>query len=264
MKPQTIRCELIDADPDQPRREIDAEELKSLALSIREHGLLQWVIVWQDDDRFRLVDGHRRFAAVKAIGHDSIDAIVLDQRPGEHELRLMQLAANCHRQDLKPLEKARAFRQLQEAQGWSHAELAKAMHVSKATVTQVLSYLTLPSELQQRLDSGDLAGSTAYAIARAPDDATRQQLASRALDGSLRRDEATQHVHRRAASVRRGRVTFRLPSADVTLMTESRPDLAAIISVLQQLTRECRKAERQNLDVATLERVLTDQRRAAG
>ncbi|MEZ6064033.1 MAG: ParB/RepB/Spo0J family partition protein [Planctomycetaceae bacterium] len=262
MKPDILRCDDIDPDPDQPRRGMDAEELKSLALSVREHGLLQWVIVWKNGDRFMLVDGHRRFAAVKAIGRDTIEALVLDERPEEQRLSLVQLAANCHRQDLKPMDKARAFRQLQQSQGWSQAELARAMHVSKATVTQVLSYLNLPPELQQQLDSGSLAGSTAYAIARAPDDTTKMQLASQALSGSLHRDEATQRVSRRTASVPRVRVTIRMPDGDITIAAANKPGIAASCLCSGTCRANAAAAERQGLDVTTFERILTDRHRA--
>jgi ParB-like chromosome segregation protein Spo0J len=173
-----------------------------------------------------------------------------------------QLAANCLRVDLKPTEKALAYERLLQSRQWSHAELAKAMHISKSTVTQTLSWLSLPDEAKTKLDAGELSGSAAYAISRAGDAAAQRNLLDKAVSGQLTRDDVQREVSRNGNSGRRQRSTFRLECAEIRLHTEGSLDLTGCVELLQQLLRECRKAIKQGLDITTFERVLTDSQRA--
>lgn len=258
MRFENIPHAKIDPDPNQPRQLIEAVELKELALSIRDLGQLQPVIVFCEGDRFTLVDGHRRHAALGVLEAPDVRALILDKRPDGDVLLMTQLAANCMRVDLKPTEKADAFQRLQASRGWSNAELAKAMHISRSKVTQILSYLNLPEDVQRSLDAGELAGSTAYAIARAPDAATQTKLLAKARKGQLKRDDALREVSQPSSRKDRVRAVFRLQNAEIRMSTSQRLDLDECVTTLQQLIRECRKASKQGLDVTTFERVLHD------
>lgn len=258
---KTLDRAMLDADPDQPRQDMDSEELKQLALSIRDLGQLQPVIVYRMDDRFRLVDGHRRHAALALLGHETVSAIVLEQAPDADTLLMTQLAANCMRVGLKPTERARAYQRLKESRGWTNSALAEALHVSKSTVTLTLSYLKLPEALQTKLDKGELAGSTAYTISRAPDGATKQELIAKATQGSLKRNEAQSHASRRRDR-RHHRVTFELEAGSVTVATREQLGLPELTAILKQLQRECRKGTQHSWDVTTLMRVVADEHRA--
>ncbi|MEZ6129203.1 MAG: ParB/RepB/Spo0J family partition protein [Planctomycetaceae bacterium] len=224
MHVQQIPISQIDPDPSQPRLTMEPEPLKELALSIRELGLLQPVIVFQIEGRFCLVDGHRRHAAVQLLKLESMAAIVLPSRPDNDQLLLTQMAANCMRVDLKPTEKALAFLRLKESRNWTHADLAKAMHISKATVTQTLSYLTLSEEARAKLDAGELSGSTAYAISRESDPEAQRRLLQAAVTGKLRRDDVNASVSRRKKG--RQRSVFRVGGAEVTVTVEEGMELA--------------------------------------
>jgi hypothetical protein len=109
------------------------------------------------------------------------------------------------------------------------------------------------------LDDGSLPGSTAYAISRAPDVATKQQMLQDAVQGRLRRDDASKRVKQKQPSAGTVRSAFLLPGASLVITTPERPDLDRVIDAAQALIKECRRAARQGIDVSTLERVLRDQ-----
>ena len=259
LKLKTIPMELLDPDSDQPRRKMEPEPLADLAGSIETSGLLQPVICYPLKGRFVIADGHRRFEAHKLLKRETISALVLDGPPTKTERRRIQLAANCHRVGLTPLEKARAYQELKIENGYSNTQLAHFLNVSKAMVTQVLSYLTLPDEAQRFLDSGELSGSAAYAIARAGDRQAQLGLLEQARNGRLTRAQVN-GVRRRGQRTHRS--TFLLGSARLALAMPDSPALPEIIEACKQLIRECRKATRDGLDVSTLERVLADRHRA--
>lgn len=262
MRAETISYPLIDPDPEQPRLSMDSAELQQLAASIRDLGQLQSVIVYCQGERYTLVDGHRRHAALGLLRAETINALVLERPPDADTLLQTQLAANCLRVDLKPTEKALAYQRLLQSRNWSHVELAQAMHVSKSTVTQTLSWLSLSDAAKAKLDAGELSGSAAYAISRAGDGATQQALLDKAVSSRLTRDDVQREVSRNGTASRRQRSIFRLVDGEVSLQIRESSDLDGCVELLQQLLRECRKAIKQGLDVSTFERVLTDRLRA--
>lgn len=263
MKPTVIPTKLIDADPDQPRRSMDQQELEQLAENIERLGQLQPIIVYRVGDRCCIADGHRRFAAMKLRNAETISALVLDEKPPPDKLLMTQLAANCHRAGLKPMELAESLNRLKELNGWTNAEIARKMSLSKAKVTQVMSYLSLSTRIQEMLDAGSIPGSTAYAISRAPNDITRKQLVEDALRGRLKRDEASRRVTRKSNSAKQQRATFQLSTATVVITTPQKITLDDFMAIGTELIRECRQAVRQGIDVSTLERVLHDQRKSS-
>lgn len=258
MKPRMIARALIDPDLTQPRGRTDPEESQRLAQSIREFGLLQPLIVYESGSRFTLVEGHRRLEASGMADLTEVQCLVLSQKPDADTLLLTQLHANCLRVDLKPLELATAYKRLMDLRGCTLTELAEALHITKSMATQYMSFLTLPEEAKAMLDSGTLARSTAYAISREQDVAKRSELLAKAVRGELRRDDAATQVSQKPKSKPRMRSTFRLGSAEICIVTDEEVEIADCLEVLRQLTRECRRAAKQGLNITTLESVLAD------
>ena len=259
MNYQVMLRGLLDPDDTQPRRSRDAEGIRELADSIRDHGILQPLIVFENGKRYKIADGHRRFEGACLLDLKEVPVLVLSTKPDADTLLLTQLAANLMRENIKPTEKAQAYQRLKEMRGLSNVDLAKLMHVSKSAVTETLSYLELSAEAQALLDSGQIAGSTAYTISRAPDEATRQELLSKAVRGELRREDAARKVSRaKSGRTPRQHSTFRLPMAEISVAANEELDFASLIGLFQKLGRECRRAERQGINVKTFERVLID------
>lgn len=121
-----------------------------------------------------------------------------------------------------------------------------------------MSILSLPEPARAMVDAGTLACSTAYAISREPDGTRRAELLSKATQGTLRRDDAAKQVSQKPRTKPRMRCSFRVGSADVSILTDDEIDITECLVVLQQLTRECRRAVKLGLNVKTLECVLAD------
>jgi ParB family transcriptional regulator, chromosome partitioning protein len=139
-------------NPRQPRSRFDNEELDELAASIREHGVIQPLLVTLDTtnpEQFILIAGERRWLAARQAGLEMVPAIV---REATDQQRLeLALIENVQRADLGPLETAEAYRQLAEDFQISHEEIAARVYKSRSTVTNTLRLLKLPADVQASL-----------------------------------------------------------------------------------------------------------------
>src|SRR5262245_7495776 len=122
-----IPVDRVQADPDQPREDFDEESLHRLADSLRQRGQLQPIRVRWDEDRqhYVILVGERRWRAAQMAGLPSLSCIIVEGDLGEAERLSIQLIENALREDLKPIEQAKAYRTLMEAHGWSGNQLAK-------------------------------------------------------------------------------------------------------------------------------------------
>ena len=163
-----IPLDRIVSNPRQPRARFDPEELAELAASIKEHGILQPLLVTYDDptDTYTLIAGERRLLAARQAGLDSVPAIV---REASEQQRLeMALIENLQRADLTPLEAAEAYRQLVEDYLLSHEEVAARVGKSRAAISNTLRLLKLPPAVQQALVEGDISEGHARALLALP------------------------------------------------------------------------------------------------
>ncbi|OGO33680.1 MAG: stage 0 sporulation protein J [Chloroflexi bacterium RBG_16_57_11] len=163
-----LPVETITPNPRQPRSRFDPDELSELAASILEHGLLQPVIVTQDEDpgRYILVAGERRWLAARQAGLSHIPAIL---REANDQQRLeMALIENVQRADLAPLEAADAYRQLADDFGLSHEEIAARVGKSRTAVTNTLRLLKLPEAVREALAEGKISEGHARALLALP------------------------------------------------------------------------------------------------
>lgn len=135
--------------PRQPRTNFDDASLESLALSIREVGVLQPIVVRRSGEGYELIAGERRLRAAKRAGLATIPAVVRDSDDAE-SLR-EALIENIHREDLGPIELAEAFRELLEELGLTQESLAERLGVSRSHVANTIRLLALPAEVQQLL-----------------------------------------------------------------------------------------------------------------
>jgi ParB family chromosome partitioning protein len=159
---------LIDPNPRQPRRNFDPQELADLAESIRQHGVLQPLIVTPDEQggRYILVAGERRLMASRQAGLERVPVIV--RQAGDMQRLELALIENLQRTDLNPLEAAGAYRQLDQEFGLSHDEIAGRVGKSRTAITNTLRLLKLPEEVQRALLEGQISEGHARAILALP------------------------------------------------------------------------------------------------
>jgi ParB family transcriptional regulator, chromosome partitioning protein len=157
----------VTPDPDQPRREFDAQGLDRLAASIRTRGVLSPIRVRWDEPRnaWVIVAGERRYRASLLLGLDQVPAIEASHATPD-EVLADQLVENCVRQDLTPVEQARAIRRLLDQTGNTQAWVSDQLGISRGQVSKVLSLLETPPEVQARVESGELASAAAVELKR--------------------------------------------------------------------------------------------------
>jgi ParB family chromosome partitioning protein len=152
----------VKPNPRQPRQRIDETELEALAASIREHGVLQPILVTETLDGYQLVAGERRFLASKLAGLERIPAIV--RQLADREQLEVALVENLQRQDLGPMEEAHAFRALIDEFAMSQEDVAVRVGRARSTVANTLRLLDLDVRLQAAVADGSVSEGHARAL----------------------------------------------------------------------------------------------------
>jgi ParB family chromosome partitioning protein len=184
-----IPVEAVAPNPRQPRTTFEDEALEALALSIREVGVLQPIVVRKVGNGFELIAGERRLRAAKLAGLATVPAVIRDSDDAE-SLR-EALIENIHREDLNPIELAEAFRELLEELGLKQETLAERLGMSRSHIANTIRLLQLPTEVQQLLAEGRIQAGHGRALLSLGDAEAQRTLAVRiaAEDVSVREVE---------------------------------------------------------------------------
>ncbi len=170
-----IDIDLIRPNPHQPRQVFEDSKLAELAKSIGSTGLLQPIVVRRVQDRFELVAGERRWRAARLAGLERIPAVIKDF--AEERLLESSLVENIQREDLNPIEQAKAYQSLVENQGITQDELAERIGRDRSSVTNYLRLLRLPEAVQTLVEEGQISMGHARAILGIADISTQTTLA---------------------------------------------------------------------------------------
>ncbi len=209
-----IPVDRVAADPNQPRKEFEEETLRHLAESLRERGQLQPIRVRWDAamERWVIIAGERRWRASALAGLPTITAVEATRPLTNDEILEEQLIENCVREDLKPIEQARAYKALIDSRGISQRQLAEKLRIAQATVAKSLALLTLPDEIQASVEANEIGPTEAYQLSRIADAEQQVRMASEARAGRLNRDE----IEERTRATRKGRGPARGKAKKVT------------------------------------------------
>jgi ParB family chromosome partitioning protein len=179
--PRSVPIELVQRNPQQPRKHFDEGELNELANSIRAHGVLQPILVRPvGSDKYEIVAGERRWRAAQRAGLHTIPAVVRELN--EVEVLEIAIVENVQRTDLNPIEEAQGFQALIDRFGRTQQEIADAVGKSRPHIANMLRLLQLPDDLQEMVRDGRLSSGHARAILTAPDP---RGLAQRAISEGL-------------------------------------------------------------------------------
>lgn len=174
-----IPVSVVRPNPGQPRTRFDPAAMRELAASIREHGVLQPLLVSEDPEGgYILIAGERRLRAAREAGLKTVPAVIRERLGEQREIELA-LVENLQRRDLSPLEEARAFEQLRSEMGLTQAEIAARVGVDRSTVANALRLLKLSPAIQELVESGQLTAGHARAILAFPAE-DRERWAERA------------------------------------------------------------------------------------
>jgi len=183
---EQVAITLIEPNPFQPRRTFSEASLKQLADSIRSTGVVQPVLLRHapgTPDRYHLVAGERRWRAARLAGLEAVPAVVRDL--SDHEALEWALTENLLREDLNPMEVARAYNALQHEFGLSHSEIAERLGVSRVAVTNTLRLLRLPPEVQELIESNQISEGHARALLAVEAPEAQSKLAQRIIQRGL-------------------------------------------------------------------------------
>ena len=151
---KNLRISDVTADPDQPRRTFDQDALNELAESVREHGVLQPIIVVKSSNGYQIVAGERRFRASKQAGLETIPALVRTMT-NQNKLEV-SLIENLQRRDLNTIETATAYQKLRDQFNLTNEAIGKRVHKSQSAVQNTMRLLKLPKNVRELIATGKL------------------------------------------------------------------------------------------------------------
>ncbi len=179
-----IKVDHVIPDPSQPRKEFSEKSILRLAQSLRKKQLVLIRVRWSaKHNKWIIVNGERRWRAAREAGLKTINCIFDEEERSEAEILEEQLIENLQREDLTPIDQARGFSALMELHGWNGKQVAEFLHVPESSVSRSLALLDLPTNIQQRVDAGEIAARSAYEISKVSDEAKQQRLAAKAASG---------------------------------------------------------------------------------
>lgn len=181
-----VDIDLLAPNDKQPRVQMDDARLSELAQSIKEHGVIQPILVQQVGDRYRIIAGERRWRAAQRAGLLKVPVVVRDL-PGEPNRQLLQLALveNIQRENLNPVDEAVAYQRLADEFGLTHDQIAAAVGKDRSSVANYVRLLKLADEVRQDLASGALAMGHARALLALSDPALQRQASREVIARSL-------------------------------------------------------------------------------
>ncbi len=180
-----IPLDRISPNPYQPRRAFSESSIDSLASSVREHGIVQPLVVSRtNDDRYRLIAGERRLRAAQKAGLQSVPAVIKELLQEGDALQIA-LIENIQREDLNPIEEASAYHQLHEDFGLTQEEISRRVGKERSTVANFLRLLRLPEPVKRLLASGELSMGHARALLALDSSKKQEQLADRVVKRNL-------------------------------------------------------------------------------
>lgn len=174
---------MIDVNPNQPRKNFDPTALNELASSIKIHGVIQPILVTPRNGRYLIVAGERRFRASIIAEMKTIKAIVKDLN--DAEVKEIALLENIQRQDLNPIETARALKELGETFGWTQEALADRLGKSRSVVANTLRLLTLCPEVIDLIEKGKLSAGHARSLVVVTNPEVQLKLAEQVINNKL-------------------------------------------------------------------------------
>lgn len=174
---QMIEIEKLHSNPYQPRKVFDQNALEELALSIKEHGVIQPIIVKKSLIGYEIIAGERRAKATKIAGLKEIPAIVRDF--SDQEMMEIALLENLQREDLSSIEEAIAYKKLQESLNLNQEELAKRLGKSRSHITNMLGLLTLPKTIQEDVINKEISMAHARVISKLENETQQKELVNK-------------------------------------------------------------------------------------
>ena len=249
-----VEIDKISPSPFQPRRAFDEIKLQELAMSIRNQGIIQPLVVRPKGERFELIAGERRWRAAMKAGLSIVPVVV--RQASDRDALQLALIENLQREDLNPIEEATGYRRLQDEFTWSQEEVADKVGKSRPAVTNALRLLALPSEVQQEVASGNLPAGQARALLGLQSEAVIITAYREVLARALSTRETEKLVRNLKAGRRRRRESPAVDPDLRSLVEELQRALGTKIRVLPKARSNKGKIEIEYYSLPDLERII--------
>jgi len=228
------------ANPNQPRQIIDAKGIEELAASIEQHGLIQPIVVRrrEEDDRYELVAGERRWRAFQHLGREAIPALLITG--DSEELALIE---NLQREDLHPLDEAAALERLKDRHRYTHETLAKSLGRSRTVITEMLQLNTLPEALREEGRRYPVSRNALVQLTRIADpkqrnaawEAIKRGASTRQIRAQRTRRPVAAPLDRLMTSVRKLLHDLETTATDLDLPLRTGPDRESLLQLRAQI-----------------------------
>ena len=160
--PQVLKISQVEPNRNQPRKQFDKESLQELAGSIKQYGIIQPIIVAKKDDYYEIIAGERRWRAAKMAGLKEVPVVIKEY--SEKEIAEISLIENIQRENLNPIEEAKAYKSLIEEYDLTQEELSERISKSRTQITNTMRLLKLHDKVQKMLIDGSISAGHARAL----------------------------------------------------------------------------------------------------
>ena len=226
-KPIDIPIFKIDPNPNQPRKKFDDENLNELAESIRQHGIIAPLVLMQQDERYIIIAGERRFRAAKLAGLDKVPAIL--KVLSKQQIQEIALIENLQREDLNPIEAATAIKDLMTNYSLTQETVSSRIGLSRSAVANMLRLLSLPSDVINLVRDNRLSSGHARCLITIEDKNQQINLAYAAADNKMSVRELEQ-------AAREGqKIKKQPPSLTKLKATSSTREIKDLISQMERI-----------------------------
>jgi len=249
-----VAIDRVTPSPFQPRRSFDEAKIEELAVSIRNQGIIQPLVVRRKDDRYELIAGERRWRAAMRAGLNEVPVVVRDA--SDHEALQLALVENLQREDLNAIEEASGYRRLQEEFNWNQEEMADKVGKSRPAIANSLRLLSLPKDVQQEIVSGNLTAGQARALLGLQTEALMVGTCREVIAKGLSARE-TEKLVRVLVTGRRRRRQLPLVDPDLRSLVENmQRDLGTRVRLLPKARTSKGKIEIEYYSLTDLERII--------
>lgn len=180
---ETLRITLVEPNKNQPRHQFDNDKIEELAESIKEHGVIQPIIVVRNDDRYKIVAGERRWRAAKKAGLKEIPAVIRNY--SEFEIAQIALIENLQRENLNPIEEALGYQTLMSKFSMTQEDVSDKIGKSRSAIANAVRLLSLDEPIRQKLISGEISSGHARALLSVESPKTRLALLDAIIEKGL-------------------------------------------------------------------------------
>ena len=187
-----VKINEIEPNSDQPRKYFDDDKLSQLSDSIKQHGVIQPIIVKKDNNMYTIIAGERRWRAAKLAGLTKVPVLIKEYT--DKQVMEIALIENLQREDLNPIEEADAYQRLMEEYSLTQEQIADTLGKSRPAIANTLRLLSLPNSIKNHVVSGDLSSGHARCLIVLSDEIKQQVAARYIIDNKLSVRETEKYV----------------------------------------------------------------------